>query len=153
MPGPGEVPGRGGVRCERPRESGDRGERYAHDGLARSRAGPPNPAAAQLPAQLMSLYKSCQAWNHTAMATMNVSLPEELADYVALKVEEGTYGSASEVFWDALRLMRAQDTERLVRLRAEVRKGLAALDAGPAHEMSDEMFDVVVAAGRRSLTS
>ncbi len=85
------------------------------------------------------------------MATMNVSLPDELAKYVALKVEEGTYGSASEVFRDALRLMRAQDTERLVHLRSEVEKGLAALEAGPARELDDETFAAVVAAGRRSL--
>lgn len=87
------------------------------------------------------------------MATMNVSLPDELAKYVALKVEEGTYGSASEVFRDALRLMRAQDAERLVRLRAEVQKGLASLDVSPARELDDETFDAVVAAGRRSLMS
>jgi putative addiction module CopG family antidote len=83
------------------------------------------------------------------MATMNVSLPDELARYVALKVEEGSYGSASEVFRDALRLMRANDTERLVRLRFEVQKGLTALENGPAREFDDAAFDEVIAAGRR----
>jgi putative addiction module CopG family antidote len=81
---------------------------------------------------------------------MNVSLPDELARYVAHKVEEG-YGSASEVFRDALRLMRAQDADRLVQLRSEVRKGLMALESEPARELDDSTLDEVIAAGRRSI--
>ncbi len=87
------------------------------------------------------------------MATMNVSLPDELARYVAFKVEEGSYGSASEVFRDALRLMRENDAHRLARLRAEVEKGLIALEQSPTREMDDETFDEVVAAGRRLISA
>jgi putative addiction module CopG family antidote len=83
------------------------------------------------------------------MATMNVSLPDELARYVASKIEEGSYGSASEVFRDALRLMRANDADKLARLRAEVQKGLVSLEEGPTREMDDATFAEVVAAGRR----
>ena len=43
---------------------------------------------------------------------MNVSLTPRLIDYVRQKVDEGLYGSSSEVIRDALRLMEERDRQR-----------------------------------------
>ena len=51
---------------------------------------------------------------------MNVSLPEELANFVKDKVSTGRYGSSSEVVREALRLMEKtelQEAEKLALLR------------------------------------
>ena len=60
------------------------------------------------------------------MPTMNVSLPNNLSDFVESELATGEYGSASEVVRDALRLLkreRALEQERLEILRREVMIG------------------------------
>ena len=42
------------------------------------------------------------------MATMNVSLSQEFADFVESQIDSGEYGTASEVVRDALRLLRRE---------------------------------------------
>ena len=67
------------------------------------------------------------------MATMNVSLPVELVDFVNREVESGEYVSASEVVRDALRLLRREKAgheEKLAILRREIEIGLADMRAG-----------------------
>ena len=67
------------------------------------------------------------------MATMNVSLSEEFVEFVNRQVGSGEYSSASEVFRDALRLLRrekAAEQEKLTILKREVAVGLADLRAG-----------------------
>jgi antitoxin ParD1/3/4 len=64
---------------------------------------------------------------------MNVSLTEELANFVKLKVAGGRYGSSSEVVREALRLMEKaerQDAEKLALLRSAWKEGIASGDAG-----------------------
>jgi antitoxin ParD1/3/4 len=64
---------------------------------------------------------------------MNVSLPEELANFVKDKVSTGRYGSSSEVVREALRLMEKteqQDAEKLALLRLAWTKGVDSGDAG-----------------------
>lgn len=79
------------------------------------------------------------------MATMNVSLPEELAAYVDREVKTGDYGSASEVVRDAIRLLkraREEDQERLKLLREHVQAGLAQANSGKfATESLDEIIE------------
>jgi antitoxin ParD1/3/4 len=64
---------------------------------------------------------------------MNVSLPEELANFVNDKVSAGRYGSSSEVVREALRLMERteqQEAEKLALLRHGWTKGIDSGDAG-----------------------
>jgi len=67
------------------------------------------------------------------MATMNVSLPDELDEFVRLKVESGMYASNSDVMRDALRLLRLHDqvlTDNIEEIRAKVAIGLEQLKSG-----------------------
>jgi len=67
------------------------------------------------------------------MATMNVSLPADMLDFVEKEVSEGGYASSSEVVRDALRLLqhdKALEREKLVILRREIDIGLEAAAAG-----------------------
>ena len=64
---------------------------------------------------------------------MNVSLPEELANFVKDKVSTGRYGSSSEVVREALRLMEKteqQEAEKLALLRQAWPQGVDRGDAG-----------------------
>ena len=64
---------------------------------------------------------------------MNVSLPEELANFVKDKVATGRYGSSSEVVREALRLMEKieqQQAEKLALLRQAWKEGVDSGDAG-----------------------
>lgn len=64
---------------------------------------------------------------------MNVSLTPELEKFVQQKVQEGLYGSASEVVRDGLRLLTERDEERQAKLTAlqrQVGDGVAELDQG-----------------------
>ncbi len=64
---------------------------------------------------------------------MNVSLTEELANFVKAKVSGGRYTSASEVVREALRLMEKaerQEAEKLNFLRQAWKEGIDSGDAG-----------------------
>ncbi len=66
---------------------------------------------------------------------MNISLPEELADYVKAKVSAGRYSSSSEVVREALRLMERieqQEAEKLRHLRHAWQQGI---DSGEAADV------------------
>jgi antitoxin ParD1/3/4 len=67
------------------------------------------------------------------MATMNVSLPSDMVDFVEHEVAQGGYSSSSEVVRDALRLLqhdKAQSQEKLAILRREINIGVEAAAAG-----------------------
>lgn len=67
------------------------------------------------------------------MATMNVSLPSDMAKFVEDEVEAGGYASSSEVVREALRLLqrdKAREAEKLAILRREINIGLADAEAG-----------------------
>jgi len=67
------------------------------------------------------------------VATMNVSLSEELVDFVESEVASGEYATASEVVRDGLRLLRrekAASQERILILRREVAIGVAQARSG-----------------------
>jgi antitoxin ParD1/3/4 len=73
------------------------------------------------------------------MATMNVSLPAEMADFVEREVLEGGYASSSEVVREALRLLqhdKALEREKLVILRREIQIGLDDAAAGRVSKLS-----------------
>lgn len=67
------------------------------------------------------------------MATMNISLPAEMVDFVESEVSEGGYASSSEVVREALRLLqhdKALEREKLAILQREIGLGLEAAAAG-----------------------
>jgi antitoxin ParD1/3/4 len=67
------------------------------------------------------------------MATMNVSLPVDMVDFVEREVAEGGYASSSEVVRDALRLLqhdKALEQEKLAILRREIQIGWDEAEAG-----------------------
>lgn len=64
---------------------------------------------------------------------MNVSLTDELGEFVNAKVSSGRYTSASEVVREALRLMERHEqveAAKLQWLREAYQSGLASGDAG-----------------------
>ena len=74
---------------------------------------------------------------------MNVSLTQELAEYVRRKVESGLYTSASEVVREALRLLAEQDNLSQLHeeeLRRQIAEGLRSAEESP-HVDGDDVFD------------
>jgi antitoxin ParD1/3/4 len=68
-----------------------------------------------------------------APMNMNVSLTDELANFVKAKVSAGRYTSSSEVVREALRLMEKveqQEAEKLSFLRQAWKEGIDSGDAG-----------------------
>jgi antitoxin ParD1/3/4 len=67
------------------------------------------------------------------MPTMNVSLPQALAEFVEKEVASGNYATASEVVRDGLRMLRegrAVYEEKLAILKREIQVGLDEAKAG-----------------------
>lgn len=67
------------------------------------------------------------------MATMNISLPDELKAFVDQQVAELAYGSVSEYLRELIR--RQRDTENL---RSALLEGVSS---GPATPMEPDFFD------------
>lgn len=72
------------------------------------------------------------------MASMNVSLTEELERFVDGKVESGLYNNASEVVREGLRLLKENDEFR-ARVRESIERGWAQAKAGDLLD-GDEAF-------------
>lgn len=67
------------------------------------------------------------------MPTMNVSLTEEMSNFVSGEIESGNYATASELVRDALRAMkrdRETEAEKLALLRRELAAGIREADRG-----------------------
>ncbi len=64
---------------------------------------------------------------------MNVSLTDELEQFVQSQVESGMYYSASEVIRDGLRLLKERELLRQIKieeLRKEIQKGIDSKETG-----------------------
>ena len=64
---------------------------------------------------------------------MNISLTEEIEEFVRRKVESGRYSSAAEVIRAGLRLLDQEDelgSARLPAIRARVEEGIAQAERG-----------------------
>jgi len=73
------------------------------------------------------------------MPTQNVNLTDHQVEFIRESVKAGDYNSASEVVREALRLLKAQKDEhrtKLELLRAEVQKGIDALERGEYIELN-----------------
>ena len=110
------------------------------------------------------------------MDQMNVSITDQLANYVRRKVKSGRYNNASEVVREALRRMEDDDAralrlakptaadiladltkEQLDAIRRRVRAGIQAIEAGrfaeyQGHEGLRTLADRTKARGRKLLT-
>ena len=73
------------------------------------------------------------------MATMNISLPDRLKDWVAEQVERGVYANASDYVRDLIR----RDVEAKERLRAEI-------DIGDASGTSSKTVEMIFAEAREA---
>ncbi len=73
------------------------------------------------------------------MPTENVNITDTDAEFIRLCVESGDYNDASELYSDALRLLKVQQEEQRARvdsLRAEIQKGYDARVAGRTVDIS-----------------
>lgn len=78
------------------------------------------------------------------MATMNISLPDEMKDWVEAQARSGDFANTSDYIRDLIR----HDKERrqaIEEINAEIQKGL---DSGPAEPL-EPMEDIVAEAHRR----
>ena len=69
------------------------------------------------------------------MATMNISLPESLREYVESRVNEGGYSTASEYFRELVRSDQKREAQQ--RLEALLLEGLES----PAHDLTIADWD------------
>jgi antitoxin ParD1/3/4 len=80
---------------------------------------------------------------------MNITLSPELETMIREKVAAGEYHDASEVVSEALQIMA--DRERRKRgkamLDAAIEEGYASLDRGEGVELTDEMWEQLMAEG------
>jgi antitoxin ParD1/3/4 len=83
---------------------------------------------------------------------MNVSLPDDLDDFVAAQLKEGGYNNQSEVIREGLRLLRIR-SEKLRRLRADLDVGLADLESGRTKPLTDELLRDIADRGRKRTTA
>jgi antitoxin ParD1/3/4 len=76
--------------------------------------------------------------------TRNISLTAEQDAFVARIVKAGEYQNASEALRDALRALqqrREEDALKLEVLKAQVQRGIAALDHGKSTDLDDDELD------------
>jgi len=103
-------------------------------GVSVSAIGDHSSGVAALMAKIAKVRHFCHnaCYGGTPM-NMNVSLTDELANFVKSKVSAGRYTSSSEVVREALRLMEKveqQEAEKLNFLRQAWKEGLDSGDAG-----------------------
>jgi len=83
---------------------------------------------------------------------MNVSLTNEMEQWVQRKVETGLYSSASEVVREALRALHAKETRhstKIMHLRDAIQEGLVSIKESGGVEWSAELSEEVKSMGRK----
>jgi antitoxin ParD1/3/4 len=83
---------------------------------------------------------------------MNVSLTNEMEQWVQRKVETGLYSSASEVVREALRALHAKETRhstKIMHLRDAIHDGLVSIKDLGGFEWSAELSEEVKSLGRK----
>jgi len=81
------------------------------------------------------------------MATMNVSLPDPMRDYVQNRIDSGHYASVSDYVRDLIRRDQSAivDEERwLKELDASIEDSLHEMKAGGGHDL-DDVCDAIIA--------
>ena len=83
---------------------------------------------------------------------MNVSLTNEMEQWVQRKVETGLYSSASEVVREALRALHAKETrnsQKIMHLRDSIQEGLVSMQDSGGVDWSAELSEEVKSLGRK----
>jgi antitoxin ParD1/3/4 len=75
------------------------------------------------------------------MATMNISVPDPMKDWVLAQVETGAYANTSDYVRDLIR----KDPEQ----RTKVAALQKAITEGLASEISDKSFDEIIQSARK----
>ncbi len=73
---------------------------------------------------------------------MNVSLPEQMEEFVRQKVAVGDYETASEVVREGLRLLKQRDEVWKAEVRSKIRRGMDSIRAGrgiPVEQVKAQM--------------
>lgn len=81
------------------------------------------------------------------MATMNVSLPEPMRDYVQNRIDSGQYASVSDYVRDLIRRDQSvivNEERWLKELDASIDESLEEMKAGGGHDL-DEVCDTITA--------
>ena len=73
------------------------------------------------------------------MTNINVSLPEQMREWIESRIRAGRYGNLSEYVRDLIR--RDQEREANERLEALLLEGLESLDAGKVAEITPEFWE------------
>ena len=80
------------------------------------------------------------------MATMNISLPDPMRDYVQNRIDSGQYASVSDYVRDLIRRDQnaTVDKERwLKELDASIDQSLQEMKAGGGHELDDVCVAII----------
>ncbi len=77
------------------------------------------------------------------MATMNISVPDQMKDWVQSRVSTGTYANTSDYLRDLIR----QDQKNTTKLKALQEAVVQGLESG----ISPHSFDDIVNAARKSV--
>jgi antitoxin ParD1/3/4 len=85
------------------------------------------------------------------MATMNVSLPDDLVEFVKTETVSGGYGNQSDVVRDGLRLLREQKQKRIVLMRL-LEEGRSAVAAGRTKPLTSALLRDIAERGRKRST-
>lgn len=83
---------------------------------------------------------------------MNVSLTNEMEQWVQRKVETGLYSSASEVVREALRALHAKESrnsQKIMNLRDAIQEGLFSMKDSKSIDWSAELSEEVKKLGRK----
>jgi antitoxin ParD1/3/4 len=84
------------------------------------------------------------------MGTMNVSLPDDLIEFVHQEANGGGYGNNSDVVRDGLRLLREQRAQRTA-LQRLIAEGVAEIESGQGVPLtSDLLRDIAARAEERA---
>jgi antitoxin ParD1/3/4 len=78
---------------------------------------------------------------------MNVSLPDDLDDFVAEQLKEGGYNNQSEVVREGLRLLRIRNA-KLRRIRADLDLGIADVETGQTKPLTNDLLSDIADRGR-----
>lgn len=81
---------------------------------------------------------------------LNVSLTDELVQFVKGKVDSGRYTSASEVVREALRLLEKQDSQEVEKLRWLQQAWKEGIDGGDYRPLD---IETIKAEGRKRLAA
>ena len=70
----------------------------------------------------------------TENRTMNISLPEQMEEFVRHKVAVGDYETASEVVREGLRLLKQRDNLWKAEVQNQIKQGMDSIRAGRSIE-------------------